>query len=158
MKAKTKITGTKNIMGNESEVDFIQKLIQGVKLNLELAGIFFINSMLQIKEGEKKFKKLEIEIKSYNKIFKKRSVKYPINTEEFITFQLHKLRDIEVLYEPVVRHFATSKILLVCCAETFINEVAAFSLRGKSLEEFEDKPSISGKWIFLQELMKFKKS
>jgi hypothetical protein len=140
----------------EEEIDFTLRIVKNMKLNLDLAGIFYVNAYLQIKEGQKVFLKLQKEIEKYKSFYKKRADKYPIESEDFITYQLHKLRNIEVFYEPVVRHFSTAKILLVCCAETYVNEVAGVILNGKTLEEF-DKLSIIGKWIFIQELTKVKK-
>ena len=140
----------------QDEMDFTLRFVTYMKLNLDLAGILYVNAHLQIKQGQKEFLKLQKEIEKYKAFYKKRAAKYPIESEDFITYQLHKLRDIEVFYEPVVRHFSTAKMLLVCCAETYVNEIAAVTLNGKTLDEF-DKLSIIGKWIFIQELTKVKK-
>jgi hypothetical protein len=130
--------------------------VKSFKLNLDLAGIYFVNAYMQIKQGEKEFKRLEKEIVKYHASYKRRAKKFGIESEDFITYQLHKLRDIEVYYEPVVRNFATAKILLSCCAEAYVNEVANSVLTGSKFDEF-DKLSLSGKWIFIQDIMKLKK-
>lgn len=136
--------------------EFIPWLLKNGKLNLELAGIMFVNAHLQFKEGEKYFKKLELEKDKYNLAYKERAKKFDKTSESFYTFFVPRLRNIETLYEPTVRHFATCKILLVCCAETFINEVADVKLTGRSFSEF-DKLSIVGKWVFIQDILKLKK-
>ncbi len=129
--------------------------ILNLKVNLELAGIFFINALSQINEGIKKFAELEDELKRYGKNYHSKLKEYQLNSDEFITSMLPQLRNLEIYYEPVVRNFSTAKILLVCCAETYINEVSATILSGKKLEEF-DKLTIVGKWIFIQDLIGFK--
>ena len=154
MKAKEKMPEIVETIEAESLDTF--KFITSFNVNLDLAGILFVNAYLQIKEGQKVFGKLEKEITKYEAYYKKRSSKYSIRSDDFATLQLHKLRNIEVFYEPVVRHFSTAKILLVCCAETFVNEVATVILKGRGKEEF-DKLSIIGKWILIQDLMNLKK-
>ena len=74
-----------------------------------MAGILFVNAYLQIKEGQRVFEKLEKEITKYEAYYKKRAAKYSIQSDDFVTFQIHKLRNIEVYYEPVVLHFSNSK-------------------------------------------------
>lgn len=129
------------------------QIMTAQKINLDLAGIFYVNAWLQIVEGERKFKKLKKEIKAYNNSFEKQVKNFPIESTEFVTFQLSKIRELEIHYEPVLRYFSTAKILLVCCAETFINEVSFVALNGRSLQEF-DKLSIIGKWLLLQDILK----
>lgn len=136
---------------SSASLDFINKS----SLNLDLAGILFVNSYMQIKEGKFAYRKLQKEIVKYKLSYERRAAKFDLESDGFITHQLHKLRDLEVFYEPVVRHFATAKILLVTCAEAFVNEVANAVLKGKSLVEF-DKLSPVGKWIFIQDLAKIK--
>ena len=136
--------------------DFETGGLQNIKIHLELAGIYYVNAILQFKEAVKHFKKLEVEYEKYNQVYEERAKKYKINSDSFYTYMLPRLRNIEVFYEPVVRYFSTGKMLLVCCAEIFINEVAATTLNGRSLLEF-DKLSILGKWIFIQDVLKFKK-
>lgn len=155
---KTKITKGKHITRKEYkqiEDDFETSWLQNDKIHLELAGIYYVNAILQFKEAVKHFKKLEVESEKYNQVYETRAKKYKITSDAFYTYMLPRLRNIEVFYEPVVRHFSTGKVLLVCCAETFINEVAATTLNGRSLLEF-DKLSILGKWIFIQDVLKFK--
>jgi len=130
--------------------------VSAIKLNLELAGMLFVNAYLQIKEGEGQLAKLEKEITKYKAQYSKAVKKLGPKSEDFITTQMHRIRNLEIFYEPVVRLFATGKVLLVCCAETYINEVASINLTGRYLNEF-DKLSITGKWMFIQELLKLKK-
>lgn len=148
----------------DNEMEIINDLLKDVpiigwakvfKVNLDLAGVFYVNACLQFLEGEKEFKILEEEINIYEKNLKVKKEKEPdkLESDDFVTDQFSKLRELEIHYEPVVRYFSTVKILLVCCAETFVNELAAVALKGKSLEEF-DKLSITGKWIFIQLLLK----
>ena len=65
---------------------------------------------------------------------------------------LSKIRNTEILDEPVIRYFSTAKILLVCCAEAFVDEIAAVVVKGRKLDEF-DKLSVIGKWLFIQDLL-----
>lgn len=124
-------------------------------INLDLAGIFYVNAWLHIKEGQEKFQKLENELNLYNEVFEKRAKKFRTESDDFVTFQLAKLRELEVHYEPVIRCFSTSKILLVCCAETFVNETANTALKDQSLKEFY-RLSIIGKWLFIQRILNIK--
>jgi len=140
----------------KSEDDFERSWIEHSKLNLELAGIFYVNAILQLQEGERNYEKLETESKKYYDAYKKRASKYEVTSASFYTSMLPRLRGIEVHYEPVVRYFSASKILFVCCVETFINEVASVELNGRKLDEF-DKLSILGKWLFIQDIVNFKK-
>lgn len=157
--SKSKTTNVEHITRKEFkklEDEFEMSWLQNTKIHLELAGIFYINAILQFKEATRHFKKLEIACVKYNQVYEQRAKKYKITSDSFYTYMLPRLRNIEVFYEPVVRYFSTGKILLVCCAETYINEVAAIDLKGRSLVEF-DKLSILGKWIFIQDVLKFKK-
>ena len=76
--------------------------------------------------------------------------------ENLETDLLHRLRDLELSFEPVVQSFASAYILLVASAEAFINEIADVELKGRSEEEF-DKLSVIGKWLFLPRLLGFRK-
>lgn len=136
--------------------DFTRSIIGNNKINLDLAGIFFISAQQQIQQGEKYFKRLQAQINLYNKDYDIRLQKSELLSERFYIPQLRKIRNMEILYEPVVRHFSSAKILLACCAEAYINEVASVKLKGKTLDEF-DKLSIAGKWIFIQDILKLKK-
>lgn len=141
---------------NEAVDDFINLWLKNGKLNLELAGIMYVNAILQFNEGEKYYRKLELERKKYAHAHSERAKKFDKSSESFYTYILPRLRNIEVIYEPTVRYFSTCKILLVCCVETFINEVADVKLTGRYFLEF-DKLSIVGKWIFIQDILKLKK-
>lgn len=131
-------------------------LITNLKINLDLAGIFYQSANNHIIEGNKKFTKLKVEIAKYEKIYAVQAKKCTLDSEDFFVNQIKNLRSIEVFYEPVIKHFSTAKILLVCCVETYINEVMSISLKGRSFDEF-DKLSITGKWIFSQELLRHEK-
>jgi len=146
----------KNKNPAENTFDLVRAMMTLDKINLDLAGIFYVNAILQFDEGKKHFDKLTIEMDKYNKKRLERAKKYDVLSEKFYVFQVHKLRNIEIFYEPVVRHFTTCKILLACSAETFINEVASVKLTGRHLIEF-DKLSLLGKWIFIQDIYKLKK-
>lgn len=154
MEKKQKNSQNNNIPDKDF-VGLAQLTVKHMKLNLDLAGIFFVNAKLQITQGEKTYMKLQNEIKKYRRYYEKRLSTHSINSTDFITYQLHKLRNIEVFYEPVVRHFSTAKILLVCCLEAYVNDIANVILNGKALEEFQ-KLSITGKWIFIQDLAQIK--
>jgi hypothetical protein len=155
--AKSTIKNTGNSSSNKKKVlEIDELLLKNMKLNLDLAGIYFVHSVQQLKEGQIFQKKLEVEIQKYNSSYQKRLKKHALLSEEFWPFQLHELRDIEVHYEPVVRCYSACKILLICAAEAYINEVAAVKLSGKVFSEF-DKLSILGKWIFAQDVLKLKK-
>lgn len=145
----------KEVIDNAAD-NFINLWLQNGKLNLELAGILYINATLQFREGEKQYRKLELEKQKYEHAYSERSHKFDKSSESFYTYILPKLRNIELIYEPAVRYFATCKILLVCCAESFINEVAHAKLTGRHFLEF-DRLSIVGKWIFIQDILKVKK-
>lgn len=148
---------------NESEtietidLDFsIDALLSRLPINIDLAGIYFVSAFINILQGKKEYKRLTREIEKYNKLYEKNFKKYPLDSEEFTTRMIPKLRNIEVFYEPVIRHFSIAKILLVCCGESYINEVAYACINGRKLQEF-DKLSIIGKWLFIQDVLKLKK-
>lgn len=67
-----------------------------------------------------------------------------------------KLREIELVYAPVLRHLMNFKIVLSCCIEAYINEVGITKLSIKEFGEF-DKLSIIGKWLFIHQIFKLKK-
>jgi hypothetical protein len=139
---------------NSSDKSIIESLGEMGFVNLELAGIFFVNAYHQLKEGEKEFVKLEKEILKFKLQYKKNST---LKSDTFEVKQLRNLRNLEIFYEPVVRYFSAVKILLICCAETYVNQVAQVALKGRKVDEF-DKLSIIGKWIFIQDLLKLKKT
>lgn len=147
---------------NASEKSRIQKeitvhdMIMEAQINLDLSRIYYISAIEQFDKGNLHYKKLLKECIKYNTAYDARLKKYKIASEEFYTYMLPRLRNIEPFYEKAVRHFSAGKILLVSCAESFINEVAAAKLSGRSLIEF-DKLSILGKWIFIQDILKLKK-
>ena len=116
-------------------------------INLDLAGILYSYAWKNILEGEEKYNKLQAEIINYEKTYQVLSKRYSSESEEFTVPLFKKIRELEFLYEPVVKHFSTAKILLICCAETYINEVMSTHLKGKKLDEF-DRLTLSGKWIF----------
>jgi len=146
---------TDNKMTADIVDNYTNSWLQNGKLNLELAGIMYVNAILQYKEGEKYYKKLELERERFSKAYSERAKKYEKTSESFYTYILPRLRNIEVIYEPTVRYFSSCKILLVCCAEIFINEVANVKLTGRHFLEY-DKLSIVGKWIFIQDVLKLK--
>lgn len=154
-KRKTNKDKSEQKMPEDITDDYTNSWLQNGKLNLELAGIMYVNAIMQFKEGEKFYKKLAIEKERYAYAYSERAKKYDKSSEEFYTYILPRLRNIEVVYEPTVRCFSTCKILLVCCGETFINEVADVKLTGRHFLEF-DKLSIVGKWIFIQDILKIK--
>lgn len=154
-KANIPIEKTK-IDEEEDDFDFTKAMIQNGNVNLELAGIFFISAHQQYNQGCKIFTKLEKAIIKYDKDYEERVKKFEILNERFYIPQFRKIRDMEVLYEPVVRHFSAVKILLGCCVEAYINVIAADELSGRKFEEF-DKLSVIGKWLFIQDILKFKK-
>jgi hypothetical protein len=125
-------------------------------LNLDLAGIMYVNAVSHYENGVKYFSKLEIEKQKYSIAFAKRAQRFQTSSDSFYTHMLPRLRNVEIAYEPVVRCFSSCKILLICSAETFINEVADVKLKGRPFTEF-DKLSIVGKWIFIQDILKLKK-
>jgi hypothetical protein len=150
----------------EKEMEIINEILKDIpaiayakvhKINLDLAGVFYVNAWLQFLEGEKSYNKLQNEINIYEENLKKEreNEEAEMESDDFVTSQFSKLRELEIHYEPVVRYFSTLKILLVCCAETFVNEVSSVALDGRSLKEF-DKLSIVGKWIFIQRILKIK--
>jgi hypothetical protein len=139
----------------EIEIDSTT-LLSNLPLNLDLAGIFFISAFININQGEKEYNKLQKEIDKYKKTYKSQEKKHSIDTDDFVTHMLSKIRNMEIFYEPVVRYFSTAKILLVCCAEAFVNEISSVVLKGRKLAEF-DKLSVIGKWLFIQDILKLDK-
>ena len=150
----------------ERELEIINEILKDIpaiayakvnKINLDLAGVFYVNAWLQFLEGEESYNKLQNEINIYEEELNREKEKEEaeMESDDFVTSQFSKLRELEVFYEPVVRYFSTLKILLVCCAETFVNEVSSVSLDGRGLKEF-DKLSIIGKWIFIQRILELK--
>ena len=89
--------------------DFTTAMIRNGKINLDLAGIFFVSAFQQIQQGEKYFKKLQVQIDQYNKDYNIKLQKFNLLTERFYVPQFRKIRNGEILYEPVVRHFSTAK-------------------------------------------------
>jgi hypothetical protein len=139
----------------ESDIDGFM-VVNNLPLNLDLSGIYFVSAYINYLNGVSEYKKLINEFVKYNKAYERRAKKYSLKSDDFISYMTHKIRNIEIFYEPVVRHFSTAKILLVCCAETFVNEVAGVCMNGRKLDEF-DKLSIIGKWLFIQDILKLEK-
>jgi hypothetical protein len=133
-----------------------ESLINAFPIYLDLAGIYFVSAYINYCNGLKKYNSLLKEINKYNKAYEIKAKKCEVSSDEFITHMTHKIRNIEIFYEPVVRHFSIAKILLACCAESFVNEVASVCLSGRKLNEF-DKLSIIGKWLFIQDILKIDK-
>ncbi len=53
----------------DGEIDFTLGLGSLMKLNLDLAGIFYVNAYLQIQEGKQEFLKLQKEIEKYKDFY-----------------------------------------------------------------------------------------
>ena len=49
----------------EDDTDFTLQFVTNMKLNLDLAGIFYVNAHLQIKQGQKEYLKLQKEIERW---------------------------------------------------------------------------------------------
>ena len=150
------IDGPDNV---ELEMDFeftFMQYLQVFKVNLDLAGIFFGTAFQHLNKGAEDYQILKKEISKYKASYKRLSKKHPIDSDEFLTIQQSKLRELEIYYEPVVRHFSTVKIMLVCCAETFVNELASLKLEGNRMRNF-NKHSIVQKWVEIQEILELKK-
>lgn len=129
-----------------------------VDINLDLPGIYFAEAWSQYKNGLKLYKKLTKSIRKHDnlaKLFNDLGKKNPKKADKMGTDVIWSLRELEILYEPVVKHFALSTILLVGTAEAYINEVAEVLLSSRMYNEF-DKLSLLGKWIFLPKICKIK--
>jgi hypothetical protein len=151
----------------------IDHLINKMDINLDLAGIFFIAGWEHMGKGKKAFDKLESKKQNYNKLrnkinklrqfienfskVKKKGGKFNNELEEYILKLISNLRELELYYEPVIKHFSLAKILFVASAEAYVNEVAAVAIKGKSSQDEFDKLSLIGKWLFLPKLMRMKK-
>ena len=137
------------------EVDStLDHFFKATPINLDIAGIFFCGANDHLAKGTKHFIELEKSITDYNKVLKKNKKKYgDTSCDDFITTMSPKFREMEPVFEPVLRHLCTFKILLVCSIEAFINDVGLIKLKGKIFEEF-DKLSILGKWLFIHDLLK----
>lgn len=133
--------------------DFISKMISRPVINLDLAGILFVAACTEMRQGDKHYSKLQLKIEKLKKEIENNRSESGDFTYDFRTKMFRKLRELEQLYEPVVRHFSCAKILAVNAAEAYINEVAGCELKGKQFEEF-DKLSLVGKWLFLPSLLK----
>jgi hypothetical protein len=136
--------------------DLIDIMINLPIINLDLAGILFVAACSNFQQGEEHYLKLQSKIKALKSEIEKNRLSNGKFTYDFKTSMFRKLRELELLYEPVVRHFSSAKILAVNSAEAYINEVAGCELKGKQFDEF-DKLSLVGKWLFLPSLIKIKK-
>lgn len=133
-----------------------EEMMTHVPINLDLSGVFFISSIMNQIQGENHHLKYTKEFSLYERRRQRIAQKHGITSDAFLTEMSHFLRELEIVYEPVIRHFSIVKIMLTCCVESYINEVASTCLKGKKLDEF-DKLSIFGKWIFIQDLLKMNK-
>lgn len=137
-------------------VDLVDIIVNRPILNLDLAGILFVAACSNVQQGEKYYLKLQLKIEILKSEINKNRLETGEFSYNFKTSMFRKLRELELLYEPVVRHFSTAKILAVNSAEAYINEVAGCELKGKQFEEF-DKLSLVGKWLFIPSLIKIRK-
>ncbi|HRO41607.1 MAG TPA: hypothetical protein PL009_02140 [Flavipsychrobacter sp.] len=144
-----------NSMVEEIE-NHIFNIINRPIINLDLAGILFVAACSNFHQGKEDYLKLQSRIKSLKSDIEKNRLDGETFTPEFKTSMFSKLCELELLYEPVVRHFSSAKILAVNSAEAYINEVAGCELKGKQFDEF-DKLSLVGKWLFLPPLLKISK-
>lgn len=147
---------TKSMEEEIEGVDLVDMIVNRPILNLDLAGILFVAACSNVQQGEKHYLKLQSKIKNLKSDIDKNRLDTGEFTYDFKTSMFRKLRELELLYEPVVRHFSAAKILAVNSAEAYINEVADCELKGKQFDEF-DKLSIVGKWLFIPSLIKIKK-
>lgn len=143
---------TKKKETKKEPVDLVEIMLNNPLINLDLSGILYVSAHDHCVKDETNYKKPKNTIDEHNSNKRKKG-----NMKWYSEIMWRKMRELERVYEPVVREFATTKILLVNCAEAFINEVAACDLTNRQFAEF-DKLSLTGKWLFLPMLLKLKKN
>jgi hypothetical protein len=156
MQKKTKKKQEENLQEIAEFLVDTKRWSASVPLHLDLSGIYFVAAYKSYLEGLTKYNKLSIELDKYHHFYQSRLNLFPKDTNEFSQPLFKKIRRIEHFYEPVIRCFSTSKILLVCCIESYINVVASAAINGKKQDEF-DKLSIMGKWLIIQDIIKIKR-
>ncbi len=159
-----------NKIENKNHKQTIDSIISKTCIRLELPGIFYVTAWQHYIEANNSYKnlrgKIDLHLKKLSdslEFFRKYSKKKRITEKDKIVYadqecmMLQSIRRIELFYEPVVSHSATAQILLVSCAEAFINEIAEITLRGeRQFKEF-DKLSVVGKWLFLPQVIRLKR-
>ena len=138
------------------EAGEVVKHLQAFKLNLDLSGILFKNAMSELDFGVAAYSKFQIESRKYKASYKRALKKNPIDSDDFLTQMIPKIKELETFYEPVVRHLSTAKILFVSCAEIYICEVAETKLKGKELDSFYRIP-LNQKWNEIEMVMGLQK-
>jgi hypothetical protein len=165
-KHSKQLRGTKHPKDEEFEylLSFIREY-QSRNLSLELAGIFFVAAVEYASAGNTAFEQLNSKLHQFRNVFAEfgtlDSAEIARNAiekikEDHLIDSLWDLRRIEILYEPVVRHYSLAIISVITSAETFINEVAEVVIEGNTAREYFDKLPIQAKWLFLPKLMGMK--
>jgi hypothetical protein len=131
----------------------IEKMFKMGHLNLDLAGILFVQACKHVELGTASYKGLNEEIEKHAKLLADCGDKiFQDESDDNLTKVIHSLSALEDKYAPVVTHFGVASILLVSSAESHINDISSAVLTGAEAEQF-DKLTPVGKWLFLPKLM-----
>lgn len=123
-------------------------------LNLDLAGIQFVEGWKHLCKGLKMYAALKPELKKLENVLRRLDEPMEVtDREDALVNIVQTVGSLEDSYSPVVSHFSLVSILLVSSAEAYINDVAAHVLRGKEADHF-DRLTPVGKWLFLPRVMK----
>ncbi|MCK4850713.1 MAG: hypothetical protein KAT11_05140 [Phycisphaerae bacterium] len=136
------------------EDGFIESMLMHGTLNLDLAGIQFVEGWKHLCEGRKMYAKLEPELKKLDDILRRvdKAMK-ATDREDALVDVAQNIGGLEDSYSPVISHLGLAIILLVSSAEAYINDVASHILRRGEANHF-DKLTPVGKWLFLPKVMK----
>lgn len=131
----------------------IEKMFKMGHLNLDLAGILFVQACKHVQQGTASYSALNEEIEKHGKLLADCGDKiFQDESDDNLTKVIQSLGALEDKYAPVVTHFGVASILLVNSAEAHINDISTVVLSGAEADQF-DKLTPAGKWLFLPKLM-----
>ena len=112
-------------------------------LNLDLAGIQFVEAWKHLCEGRKMYAALEPELKELEDILRQvDKCMEATDREDALVDIVQNIGTLEDSYSPVVSHLSLVFILLVSSAEAYINDVASYVLSGGELDHFDRLTSL----------------
>ena len=136
------------------------------QLAIDLAGIFFVAAVEHAARGHHAHRQLEARLSSFKNVFaeigslrRKREAKKRLEgvTEDRLVNTLKDIRRLEILYEPVVSEYSLATVAAAASAEAYINEVAEIVISGRTSREYFDKLPLQAKWLFLPQLLGYKR-
>jgi len=129
-------------------------LFSRISINLDIAGIYFVEGYRNLCAGRAAYQSL-LESKDRHNSFVNGALPDShtvAEVAESLPGILSSLREIEPVFEPVVRHLSLAIILISASAEAYVNEIASIKLTGSERDEF-DKLTTVGKWLFLPRVL-----